>query len=162
LSVTREQAERHGVRVNLELGAELPTLRLDTRVMRQVLVNLLSNAIKFTTPGGEITLRGQMTVAGELLLQVCDSGIGMSEITARGTGAFVQARTTTPGATPARASDCRSASAWSNCTAAALPSSAAPGWALPSAFTFRPTAWADRRRLKGHFAWQGNWRLWPP
>jgi PAS domain S-box-containing protein len=53
LSVTREQAERHGVRVNLELGAELPTLRLDTRVMRQVLVNLLSNAIKFTTTGAK-------------------------------------------------------------------------------------------------------------
>ena len=83
ISVVREQAEQHGVAINLELGADLPGIRLDTRVMRQVLVNLLSNAIKFTATGGEITLRGQITTDGEFLLQVCDTGIGMSEIDLR-------------------------------------------------------------------------------
>jgi PAS domain S-box-containing protein len=80
MSVVREQGDQHGVRLSLELGHNLPTIRVDTRVIRQVLVNLLSNAIKFTQAGGEIALRAQVTTDGELLLQVCDSGIGMTEL----------------------------------------------------------------------------------
>jgi signal transduction histidine kinase len=47
--------------------------------MRQVLLNLLSNAVKFTRPGGEVALRADLSDEGELLLQVCDTGIGMRE-----------------------------------------------------------------------------------
>ena len=45
--------------------------------LRQILLNLLSNAIKFTPAGGCVSLAGEQ-VGDELVLQVTDTGIGMS------------------------------------------------------------------------------------
>lgn len=43
------------------------------------MINLLSNAIKFTDPGGQVVVSARITKAGELVLGVKDTGIGMSE-----------------------------------------------------------------------------------
>lgn len=71
----RPQAERKGLQLNVEIVGALPPLHSDPRLLRQILLNLTSNAIKFTDRGG-VTLRIG-AVAGELLLQVIDSGIGI-------------------------------------------------------------------------------------
>jgi signal transduction histidine kinase len=46
--------------------------------MRQIMINLLSNAIKFTDPGGQVTVGARLSKAGELILRVKDTGVGMS------------------------------------------------------------------------------------
>jgi two-component system, cell cycle sensor histidine kinase PleC len=43
-----------------------------------VLINLLSNAVKFTPNNGRIVLAVEETAAGELVLSVSDTGIGMT------------------------------------------------------------------------------------
>jgi signal transduction histidine kinase len=43
------------------------------------MLNLLSNAVKFTDPGGQVTVSARLTKAGELILRVKDTGIGMNE-----------------------------------------------------------------------------------
>src|SRR5690606_32761038 len=45
--------------------------------LRQVLVNLLSNAIKYNRPGGEVIVRAS-TEDGEIVIDVCDTGMGLS------------------------------------------------------------------------------------
>src|SRR5262249_14335766 len=45
----------------------------------QVLINLLSNAIKFTPAGGTVSLAAWQDAAGDINLEVRDSGIGMTE-----------------------------------------------------------------------------------
>ncbi|HEV8391570.1 MAG TPA: ATP-binding protein [Dongiaceae bacterium] len=79
LRLMQERANEHGVDLRFEPGPNLPNVMVDQRAMRQVLLNLLSNAVKFTRAGGEVTLRAQLSMEGELLLQVCDTGIGMRE-----------------------------------------------------------------------------------
>jgi PAS domain S-box-containing protein len=79
LRLMQERAREHGVDLRFEPGPNLPNVMLDQRAMRQVLLNLLSNAVKFTRSGGEVTLRAQLSMDNELLLQVCDTGIGMRE-----------------------------------------------------------------------------------
>ncbi|HYD98511.1 MAG TPA: ATP-binding protein [Alphaproteobacteria bacterium] len=64
-------------RLELDLPAELPGLRADRRVLKQILINLLGNAVKFTPPDGRIVLRGWAQTDG-LRLQVQDSGIGIA------------------------------------------------------------------------------------
>jgi signal transduction histidine kinase len=55
---------------------DLPRVRIDPKLVRQVFVNLLSNAVKYTPEGGKIAL--EMTVSGkDLLVTVTDSGIGI-------------------------------------------------------------------------------------
>jgi signal transduction histidine kinase len=75
----QERANEQQIGLRFEPGPDLPNVMVDPRAMRQVLLNLLSNAIKFTRPGGEVTLRAQLSMEGELLLQVIDTGIGMRE-----------------------------------------------------------------------------------
>ena len=79
LRLMQERAHEHGVELRFEPGPNLPNAMVDQRAMRQVLLNLLSNAVKFTKAGGEVTLRAQLSMDNELLLQVCDTGIGMRE-----------------------------------------------------------------------------------
>jgi len=56
----------------------LPRVRGDERRMQQVLYNLISNAIKFTEPGGAVTLSAGLEDNGDLVIQVADTGIGIS------------------------------------------------------------------------------------
>ena len=47
--------------------------------LRQVLLNLLANAVKFTPAGGSVTLSAAVErPSGDLVLKVCDTGIGMA------------------------------------------------------------------------------------
>jgi len=66
----------------LTLEMELPDttigLHADPRVTRQVILNLLSNAIKFTPDGGRVALAISRRSDGAAIIEVRDSGIGMS------------------------------------------------------------------------------------
>lgn len=69
------QATAAGVSLICELE-EVPSLSLDGRRIRQVIVNLVSNALRHTLAGGRITLRARRI--GEAVdLEVADTGTGM-------------------------------------------------------------------------------------
>lgn len=79
-----------------------PLVLIDVNKFSQVLRNLINNAIKFTLPGGHVTVsskfepRGatalgvakckvhteQEVEEGTVILQVCDSGHGISKVSA--------------------------------------------------------------------------------
>ena len=56
---------------------DLPNLRADDRIVRQIVMNLLSNAIKFTPRGGRVTVKAGRTIKGDLSIVVSDNGIGI-------------------------------------------------------------------------------------
>lgn len=60
----------------LAVPDSLPTVRVDSDQIRQVLINLLSNASKFSPEGGLITVSAQHT-ADSLEVCVTDNGIGI-------------------------------------------------------------------------------------
>jgi signal transduction histidine kinase len=51
----------------------------DERAIKQITLNLLSNAVKFSHDGGRVDIRAWLDVAGGLMLEVEDFGIGMSD-----------------------------------------------------------------------------------
>jgi signal transduction histidine kinase len=51
----------------------------DERAIKQITLNLLSNAVKFSHDGGRVDIRAGLDDAGGLVLEVEDSGIGMTE-----------------------------------------------------------------------------------
>ena len=67
-----------GLDLNVVAADDLPRLRADQRMIRQVMLNLLSNAIKYTPAGGNIVLRLARVRDGGLTISVSDTGIGMS------------------------------------------------------------------------------------
>ena len=87
----KQQAFSKNIQLESEIPANLPTINLDERRIRQVLINLLNNAVKFTPNGGKITLKvSYIKVLGNknneiakggaydtLEISIVDTGIGI-------------------------------------------------------------------------------------
>lgn len=68
---------QQSVGLSLEVEPDLPKIEVDTDRMAQVFANLISNALRYTPAGGHIRL-GARRQDGHVLLQVQDSGSGIS------------------------------------------------------------------------------------
>jgi len=79
IRLCRARADSAGAKLVEDLPADLPLLRADRRRMKQILINLITNALKFTGGAGTVTIRGAVDTAGWLVIEVRDSGIGMTE-----------------------------------------------------------------------------------
>jgi signal transduction histidine kinase len=69
-------AEKTNVQLVEATPDDYPSLRADSRRMRQILINLLSNAVKFTPEKGRVQVTVVPTMSG-CSIQVSDTGIGM-------------------------------------------------------------------------------------
>jgi two-component system, OmpR family, sensor histidine kinase KdpD len=65
-------------RVEVDLEANLPMLKLDVMLFEQVLVNLLDNAAKYSPPDSQITIRARRTF-GAVTIELLDEGPGIPE-----------------------------------------------------------------------------------
>ncbi len=70
-------ARAANIEIQTFLSADLPTLQLNTEMMRQALLNLLLNAVQAMPKGGELTI--QATVEnGMVTLSLIDTGTGIA------------------------------------------------------------------------------------
>jgi signal transduction histidine kinase len=75
----KNQALAQGVEIRVETDvADVPVIRGDAAAIREMLANLVFNAVDAMPRGGVITLRARVE-EGEVLLEVSDTGSGMSE-----------------------------------------------------------------------------------
>jgi signal transduction histidine kinase/PAS domain-containing protein len=79
LELIRPAANEQNVIVRSDAQEDLPPVVADRRSLRQVILNLLSNAVKFTPEGGQVSLSAETDEAGNLLITVKDTGVGMDE-----------------------------------------------------------------------------------
>ncbi len=78
VSVVELMAKSKGHTLRVELPEPMPKLRIDDRLIRQILINLLTNAIKFTPDGGHIKVYAEVTEKSGALVHVRDTGIGIA------------------------------------------------------------------------------------
>ena len=93
LTVVKEKAAAHRIRLSLEIDPEIGGAQLDARKFKQIVYNYLSNAVKFTPDGGWVVVSARLApaaalpatakphVAAERYLEVAvtDSGIGIAQ-----------------------------------------------------------------------------------
>lgn len=73
------RAETCGVRIEVEIPADMPSVFADEKRLNQILGNLVDNAIKFTHPGNRVLLTAERGDEGFVHLMVLDGGDGISE-----------------------------------------------------------------------------------
>jgi PAS domain S-box-containing protein len=78
LRFVKERASQAGVSLVTAVARDLPTLRADARMMKQILINLLTNAVKFTGAGGKVTVTASKDGAGGIEIAVADTGVGIA------------------------------------------------------------------------------------
>lgn len=79
IRLVRPRAESSGVRLINNIQEPIPSLRADSRRVKQIFLNLLTNAIKFSPRGSTIILAATNDEDGALKIFVSDNGIGMSK-----------------------------------------------------------------------------------
>ncbi|MGE4314304.1 MAG: PAS domain-containing sensor histidine kinase [Pseudobdellovibrionaceae bacterium] len=80
VSVTRMMTSRaftSKIDMVTEIPEDLPGVKSDPRLIRQVLINLVSNAIKFSREGGKIDIKAYVRSDGDMVISVEDEGIGI-------------------------------------------------------------------------------------
>ncbi|MFQ5959385.1 MAG: PAS domain-containing sensor histidine kinase [Alphaproteobacteria bacterium] len=78
LTLVMARAEAAGLRLERRIPADIPALRADERMLKQIVLNLLSNAVKFTQRGGRITLSAAADAQAGFTIKVGDTGIGIA------------------------------------------------------------------------------------
>jgi signal transduction histidine kinase len=92
LDFYRPQAADHGIDVSPHLEPDLPPVRVDRALWRQVLLNLALNAQQAMPHGGLLEIQTEL-VDGRVVLRMIDNGCGMDEATrARLYQAFASSR----------------------------------------------------------------------
>jgi signal transduction histidine kinase len=73
-----EEANRHAVTIRTNLTQRLPTVMADRVQLQQALMNLMLNGIEaMEDRGGELRTSSQLAPDGQLLISVCDAGVGL-------------------------------------------------------------------------------------
>lgn len=75
----RKLAEDASVEIIDGVPRSLPPVKGDNSKLKQVFSNLISNAVKFTPAGGKVMVSAIATTNGGIVVEIQDSGVGMSE-----------------------------------------------------------------------------------
>ena len=77
VALLRGEANRYGVSIRMDLGADLPKTMADRVQLQQVLMNLMLNGIEaMKETGGILTVKSQ-TEDRQVLISVSDTGVGL-------------------------------------------------------------------------------------
>jgi two-component system, NtrC family, sensor kinase len=79
VSICEHLVERGGVTLGIAIDPELPVVRAISGQLEQVLINLITNAVHAVENGGRVMVRARAESPASVLLEVADSGPGISE-----------------------------------------------------------------------------------
>jgi len=84
VSICEHLVDRGGIDLNVEVDPELPVIRAIAGQLEQVLINLITNAVHAVESGeatgeGRVVVRAQIESPSTVLLEVSDSGPGVSD-----------------------------------------------------------------------------------
>lgn len=73
---TQLRAGRKGIQFDVHIPADIPHVRGDARLLREVVQNLIDNAVQYTSPGGKIFVEATQDQSS-VTISVEDTGIGI-------------------------------------------------------------------------------------
>jgi len=80
IKLTSAQAQEKGIEIALNLDP-IPDMMIDSNQMKQALLNIIQNSIEAIQGNGVIQIQSKLADEREAILEISDSGIGMSQET---------------------------------------------------------------------------------
>jgi signal transduction histidine kinase len=77
-NAVKKSAEDRGIQLEVISDPAISTVLTDSDKLERILLNLLFNALKFTPAGGKVDVKAKREI-GELVLEISDTGTGISE-----------------------------------------------------------------------------------
>jgi PAS domain S-box-containing protein len=77
MRILNDRAEAALVTLDFRVADDVPHLRADQRLLRQILINLVANSIKFSQPGQSVKVDAFMLPDHHLRISVVDEGAGI-------------------------------------------------------------------------------------
>ena len=77
LRLLRGRADATGRDIRVGDLGDLPRLRADERMLKQILLNVLVNGLKFTVEGGRVGIDTRLTADREIEFTITDDGVGI-------------------------------------------------------------------------------------
>jgi len=74
-----DRAQAADIRLNFMVESDMPHIKADQRLLRQVLINLISNAIKFSSPGKDVYTKCHVVPGKGFRISVEDEGCGIPD-----------------------------------------------------------------------------------
>lgn len=78
-SLLQSQSNMYSVELKLNVADEIPLTECDANQLKQVFINIIKNAIEASTNGGKVEILVQKKGQDQILIQIKDNGIGISE-----------------------------------------------------------------------------------
>jgi two-component system NtrC family sensor kinase len=78
LPVIETEANKHSVRISVEVPPSLPAVNGDAAMLRQVFLNLAINACQAMTSGGSLRIVAAPSSRGRVEVRVEDTGVGIA------------------------------------------------------------------------------------
>lgn len=79
IRLVQQRAVENEVSIEWDAGSAPLAVRADADKLKQVITNILTNAVKFNHPGGTVSIAAEVEAEGGIIIQVRDTGIGMTE-----------------------------------------------------------------------------------
>jgi signal transduction histidine kinase len=75
-----KEAEYRGIKVNVEVWDQIPTIESDRGKLQQILLNLVNNAFAAMADGGQLDIKVYPGSAESISVEVTDNGCGIPEV----------------------------------------------------------------------------------
>lgn len=77
MRILNDRAEAALVNLDFQVADDVPHVRADQRLLRQILINLVANSVKFSQPGQTVKVEAFMLPDQHLRISVADEGMGI-------------------------------------------------------------------------------------
>jgi two-component system sensor histidine kinase TctE len=71
------QAQAKAINLGFDMLPDVPALRVNPWMVKEIILNLVDNAIRYTPSGGSVAVRVE-TVSGQTVVAVVDNGVGIA------------------------------------------------------------------------------------
>lgn len=79
INLLEHKIKKSKIKVVVDIPKNIPNIFAEELAFKQIFMNIIGNSVKFTHEGGEINISADLNEIGAMIIEVSDTGVGMSD-----------------------------------------------------------------------------------